>query len=79
VRSQIEVTRGAVGQARQRAAALRRSLFAEAFAGRLVPQDPADEPASILLERIGVERAALPKVRRGRKTVRLASQEETLL
>jgi len=79
MRSQIEATRVAVGQARQRAAALRRSLLAEAFAGRLVVQDPADEPASVLLERIGVERAAQPKVRRGRETARHASQEETLL
>ncbi len=41
---------------------LRASLLAEAFAGRLVPQDPNDEPASELLARIRAERgAALPK------------------
>lgn len=28
------------------------SLLARAFAGKLVPQDPADEPAAVLLERI---------------------------
>lgn len=33
-------------------AQLRRSLFAEAFAGNLVHQDVHDEPASLLLERI---------------------------
>jgi type I restriction enzyme S subunit len=28
------------------------SLLARAFAGKLVPQDPNDEPASVLLQRI---------------------------
>jgi len=28
------------------------ALLARAFAGKLVPQDPKDEPASILLKRI---------------------------
>lgn len=32
--------------------ALRRSILREAFSGRLVPQDPNDEPAAALLERI---------------------------
>jgi len=32
------------------------SLLARAFAGKLVPQDPKDEPASALLERIRLER-----------------------
>ncbi|MEU3891110.1 restriction endonuclease subunit S [Streptomyces sp. NPDC029041] len=54
-----------------RAAGLRRSLLAEAFAGRLVPQDPADEPAEALLTRIRAERetvgAAQPRRRSPRR------------
>ncbi|MHC5613839.1 MAG: DEAD/DEAH box helicase family protein [Nostoc sp.] len=35
------------------------SILAKAFRGELVPQDPDDEPASVLLERIRAERAKL--------------------
>ncbi len=41
-----------------RSAALRRSVLKAAFEGKLVPQDPADEPASTLLDRIRHEREA---------------------
>ena len=37
-----------------RAARLRQSILKQAFEGRLVPQDPNDEPAATLLERIRV-------------------------
>jgi len=41
------------------------SILAKAFRGELVPQDPHDEPASVLLERIRAEReAAAPKKKR---------------
>jgi len=40
----------------KRAERLRQSILREAFAGRLVPQDSDDEPASVLLERIRKER-----------------------
>ncbi len=46
---------------------LDQSVLAKALKGELVPQDPADEPASILLERIRAERAAAPKAKRGCK------------
>lgn len=40
-----------------RLARLRQSILKWAFEGRLVDQDPTDEPASVLLERIKAERA----------------------
>jgi type I restriction enzyme S subunit len=43
------------------------ALLAKAFRGELVPQDPDDEPASVLLERIRAARAAEPPKARSRK------------
>jgi type I restriction enzyme S subunit len=37
---------------------LDQAVLAKAFRGELVPQDPNNEPASVLLERIHAERAA---------------------
>jgi type I restriction enzyme S subunit len=45
-----------LAKARQQVDALTRSLLARAFAGQLVPQDPTDEPAEELLERIAAGR-----------------------
>jgi type I restriction enzyme S subunit len=43
------------------------SLLAQAFRGELVPQDPNDEPASVLLERIRATRAATAKPQRAKR------------
>lgn len=40
---------------------LKNSILQEAIEGRLVPQDPNDEPASVLLEKIRKEKAKLVK------------------
>lgn len=51
---------------------LTQSILAKAFRGELVPQDPNDEPASVLLERIKAQRAAAPKAKRGRGAAKLS-------
>jgi type I restriction enzyme, S subunit len=50
-----------------RCSRLRQSILRAAFEGRLVPQDPSDEPASVLLDRIHRDRMpanVLPTARR---------------
>ena len=56
--------------ARQQVDQLTPALLAKAFRGELVPQDPADEPASELLKRLAAQRVQTdqaPKPKRGRK------------
>ncbi|MFY0529314.1 restriction endonuclease subunit S [Archangium gephyra] len=58
-RSTLNAALGAL----EKVTALDRSTLAAAFRGQLVPQDPNDEPASVLLERIRAEREAPPPVK----------------
>ncbi|MFC9159188.1 restriction endonuclease subunit S [Streptomyces bauhiniae] len=49
---------------------LRHALLHAAFTGALVPQDPDDEPASVLLNRIGAQRASGAKPARRKSAPR---------
>ena len=66
---QISQQQIAVQVSLQQSTAQRQNILRAAFSGQLVPQDPHDEPASALLERIRAERAAQGAVKkpRGRK------------
>ncbi len=52
----------------RRVEALRQSILKKAFAGELVPQDPHDEPASVLLSRIRTEREKVTRKNQSTKT-----------
>lgn len=63
--SRIDATKASLERCLQRCGVLRRSVLTAAFSGRLVEQDPNDEPASVLLERIAAEqpKSAAPRRR----------------
>lgn len=63
---QVERQEQAVEVGLKQSAAQRKNILRAAFAGQLVPQDPNDEPATVLLARIRAERAAVPKTSRAR-------------
>lgn len=46
---------------------LKNSILQWAIHGKLVPQDPNDEPASVLLDKIGAEKARLVKDKKIKK------------
>ncbi len=52
----IEKQRKSIAISFKQSTAQRQNILRAAFAGQLVPQDPNDEPASVLLERIRAER-----------------------
>lgn len=56
--------------------ALKQTILQLAVMGKLVPQDPSDEPASALLERIAAEKAQLVKEKKIKKEKQLPAISE---
>lgn len=56
--SLVEAAERSIALSLARAVNLRRSLLAAAFSGQLVTQDPDDEPAAVLLDRVRAEQGA---------------------
>ncbi len=68
--SVVDALKMAVKAQQPRCARLRQSVLKWAFEGRLVDQDPSDEPASVLLERIKAERDAAAAATKSKKPAR---------
>ena len=65
--ARIDAIEAVVAEQRARLDAYDRSLLARAFAGELVPQDPADEPAAASLAWMRAERERVPIPRKRRR------------
>ena len=76
VLSSLERLEADLQAAKVREQRLRFAVLAAAFSGQLVSQDPMDEPASVLLERISAKRTASDGQKPRRRRASLASQEK---
>ncbi|MCB4788558.1 restriction endonuclease subunit S [Delftia sp. Lp-1] len=78
----IDEQRRAIDLSLKQSTAQRQNILRAAFAGELVPQDPNEEPASVLLERIRAEReerARLPKTRKTKQQKEIATVVRQLI
>ena len=58
----------------------RQAILKKAFSGKLIPQNPDDEPASILLDRIRqeMEKSTVKKVRKKKKVKKMSKVKQKL-
>ena len=68
--SLIENTTQIIESSLQNLQTMKMSILKQAFEGKLVPQDPNDEPASVLLERIKSTKESQSTKQRGMKNVK---------
>jgi type I restriction enzyme, S subunit len=76
--AQIEHLERTISTTEEQISGLRQSILKRAFEGKLVPQDPNDEPASALLERIRAKQEKAPKPRRRRQNGQGRSSKEAV-
>ena len=68
--SVADETEKIIDQSLKQAERLRQSILKDAFSGKLVPQDPSDEPAEKLLERIRAERTKLTPAKKAKRDMK---------
>ena len=75
LKTEVAGTASAIEHSLKQSAAQRQNILRAAFSGQLVPQEPSDEPASVLLERIRAGREALARARkpRGRRVTEVGT------
>jgi len=76
--SVVAALEGEVEAALARATRLRQSILKRAFEGRLVEQDPNDEPAAALLARIQAEKALRGAARQSKNTSRRSKESRAV-
>jgi type I restriction enzyme S subunit len=72
--SLIDAAEKAITLSQARATHLRQSILKQAFEGKLVPQNPTDEPASVLLEQLRTSRSV--QTTNGRPTTRIRDKSK---
>jgi type I restriction enzyme S subunit len=72
--SQIDSAEKTIDAELIRSKRLRQSILKRAFEGKLVPQDPKDEPANVLLERIKASRDADQPKKKSKKATKVKAK-----